>query len=63
MAETRRPLVFLSAFACEPGRGSEPGVGWEFVRAAASLAQRREIEVIILTRPHRLAQIESALGE
>jgi glycosyltransferase involved in cell wall biosynthesis len=25
----------MSAYACEPGRGSEPGAGWAFARAAA----------------------------
>jgi glycosyltransferase involved in cell wall biosynthesis len=61
MAKSDRPLVFLSAFACEPGRGSEPGVGWEFVRAAATLARREAIKLVVLTRPHRLAQINAAL--
>ena len=29
-------LVF--AYACEPGRGSEPGAGWGIVRALAQVA-------------------------
>ena len=32
--------VFLSAYACEPGKGSEPGVGWSW---AQGLADRVEL--------------------
>lgn len=28
--------VLVSAYSCEPGRGSEPGAGWEWTMAAAS---------------------------
>lgn len=36
--------VLLSAFACHPGRGSEPGVGWGVVQAVS-----REHEAWVLT--------------
>jgi glycosyltransferase involved in cell wall biosynthesis len=29
----QRPRVLVFAYACEPGRGSEPGAGWGIVRA------------------------------
>lgn len=61
MGETRRRLVSLSVSACEPERGCEPGVGWAFVRVAALLAQRQEIDVIVLTRDHGLNEIRKAL--
>ena len=35
-ANRRRVLVF--AYACEPGRGSEPGAGWGLVRTLATFA-------------------------
>jgi len=38
--------VLLSAYSCEPGRGSEPGVGWNMVREIA-----KHHEVWVLTRP------------
>lgn len=38
--------ILLSAYACEPGRGSEPGVGWNI---AWELAKYNEVWV--LTRP------------
>jgi glycosyltransferase involved in cell wall biosynthesis len=41
--------VLLSAYACEPGRGSEPGVGWNI---AKSVAQHQEIWVLT-TRAHQ----------
>jgi len=38
--------VLLSAYACEPGRGTEPGVGWNTVWEVAKYH-----EVWVLTRP------------
>ena len=38
--------VLLSAYSCEPGMGSEPGVGWNVVREVA-----KDREVWVLTRP------------
>lgn len=50
--------ILLSAYACEPGRGSEPGVGWNAVRA---LAPRHEVWV--LTRANNRRAIEAALAD
>lgn len=33
----RKPKILLSAFACIPGRGSEPGVGWNTARSLSAL--------------------------
>ncbi|KAB8320258.1 glycosyltransferase family 4 protein [Tolypothrix campylonemoides VB511288] len=38
--------ILMSAYSCEPGKGSEPGVGWNVVRAVAKYH-----EVWVLTRP------------
>ena len=38
--------VLLSAYSCEPGRGSEPGVGWNVVHEVSKYH-----EVWVLTRP------------
>ncbi|NHC33853.1 glycosyltransferase family 4 protein [Scytonema millei] len=38
--------ILISAYSCEPGMGSEPGVGWNIVREAAKYH-----EVWVLTRP------------
>lgn len=48
----------MSAYACEPGKGSEPGVGWHFALAAA-----REHDVTVVTRANNRPVIESALAE
>lgn len=40
-----RSKIAMIAFACEPGRGSEPGVGWEWLRTAAE-----SVDVILYTR-------------
>jgi glycosyltransferase involved in cell wall biosynthesis len=48
--------VFLSAYACEPDKGSEPGVGW---RWAKGLAARVDLQV--LTRESNRASIERAV--
>jgi glycosyltransferase involved in cell wall biosynthesis len=42
----RTMKVLLSAYSCEPGKGSERGVGWNVVREVA-----RYHEVWVLTRP------------
>lgn len=38
--------ILLSAYACEPGRGSEPGVGWSWANELARLGH----EVTVITR-------------
>lgn len=49
--------VLVSAYACEPGRGSEPGAGWNWAVAAAS-----NHDVWVLTRENGRPVIERALG-
>ncbi|HWV98668.1 MAG TPA: glycosyltransferase family 4 protein [Candidatus Acidoferrum sp.] len=34
-AKPKRLKVLLSAFSCGPGRGSEPGIGWNWLRQAS----------------------------
>jgi glycosyltransferase involved in cell wall biosynthesis len=48
--------VLLSAYACEPDKGSEPGIGWSL---AVNLAAR--VPVVVLTRANNKASIEEAL--
>jgi len=45
--------VLLSAFSCQPGRGSEPGVGWGVVSQAALRHQ-----IVVLTDEHNRPAIE-----
>lgn len=52
-----RLKVLISAYACEPGRGSEPGVGWNVAR---SLAAHHDVWVI--TRANNRPAIEAALA-
>ena len=52
----KRLKVLLSAYACEPGEGSEPGVGWN---AAVHLAQHHDVWV--LTRANNRVAIEREL--
>src|ERR1700683_2444848 len=51
-----RLRVLLSAYACEPGRGSEPGVGWNWIRELAKFD-----EVWVMTRSNNREPIERAL--
>ncbi len=46
--------IFLSAYACEPHRGSEPGVGWNW----AIELQRQGNAVVVLTRTSLRPKIE-----
>lgn len=55
MAE--RLKVLISAYACEPHRGSEPEVGWQWARHMA-----RFHDVTVLTRSNNRAVIERELG-
>lgn len=48
------PHILLSAFACSPGRGSEPGVGWQWVLALA----RRGTPLTVVTQARNRAAIE-----
>ena len=48
--------ILLSAYSCGPGRGSEPGVGWNLARQAA-----RFHDVTILTLSDWRESIEAAL--
>ena len=50
--------VLLSAYACEPGKGSEPAVGWNWVRQIA-----RFHEVWVITRANNRELIETALAK
>ena len=50
---TRRLRVLVSAYACEPDRGSDPGVGWNQVLQIA-----RFNEVWVITRKSNRAAIE-----
>jgi glycosyltransferase involved in cell wall biosynthesis len=49
--------ILLSAFACDPAQGSEPGVGWTW---AYQLAKKGH-DVCVLTRDRHRASIEAAL--
>jgi glycosyltransferase involved in cell wall biosynthesis len=50
--------VLLSAYACEPGRGSEPGVGWEWANRLA-----RYHDVTVVTRSNNRTVIEAAMEQ
>jgi glycosyltransferase involved in cell wall biosynthesis len=49
--------VLMSAYACEPGRGSEPGVGWHWALQAA-----RFHNVWVVTRANNSTAIEAELA-
>ena len=51
-----RPRVLVSAYACEPGIGSEPGVGWNWVSLIAS-----QFDTWVITRTNNRESIEQAL--
>ena len=53
---SRRLKVLLSAYACEPGKGSEPEVGWQW-----ALQMARFHDVTVLTRSNNRPAIEQAL--
>jgi len=50
--------ILLSAYACEPNKGSEPGVGWNWALALV----RRGHEVWVITRANNQSSIDQALA-
>lgn len=48
--------ILVSAYGCEPGKGSEQGVGWHWVLEMAHLAN-----LVVFTRSNNRAAIEAAL--
>jgi glycosyltransferase involved in cell wall biosynthesis len=51
--------VLLSAYACEPGKGSEPGVGWRWALEIARMGH----DVWVLTRSNNEESIENELAK
>ena len=51
--------ILLSAYACEPGKGSEPAVGWMWAMELAAAGH----EVWVITRAANRAAIESELQQ
>ena len=54
----RRLRILISAYACEPGKGSEPGVGWNVAWEIA-----RYHDVWVITRANNRSAIEAAVVE
>jgi glycosyltransferase involved in cell wall biosynthesis/thymidylate kinase len=54
---SRRLRVLVSAYACDPGAGSEPGVGWNIAHGLAS-----QHDVWIITRANNAPAIEAELA-
>ena len=49
--------ILASAYACRPGKGSEPGIGWNLVRELAN-----DHQVWVLTRENNRPAIEAELA-
>jgi glycosyltransferase involved in cell wall biosynthesis len=54
---SQRLKVLMSAYACEPGKGSEPEVGWQW-----ALQMARFHDVTVVTRANNQPVIEPALA-
>ena len=57
MSGRRRLRVLCSAYACQPGKGSEPGIGWNVVTALS-----RWHDIWVLTRANNRGEIERAMA-
>lgn len=53
-----KPKIFVSAYACEPGLGSEIGVGWHWV-----LEMSKHFELWVLTRESNRGTIEPWIAQ
>ncbi|MEM6835376.1 MAG: glycosyltransferase family 4 protein [Cyanobacteria bacterium P01_C01_bin.120] len=54
----RRLKILISAYACRPGEGSEPSIGWEMVRQAA-----QKHDVWVLTRANNRSGLDTELSQ
>jgi len=57
MPQYPRLKILVSAYACEPGKGSEPGVGWNWVSQISKCN-----DVWVITRSNNRQYIEEALS-
>lgn len=57
-APERKLTILLSAYACEPERGSEPGIGWQWAVNLSELGH----SVWVVTRANNRRVIERALA-
>ena len=57
-SKKRRLRILLSAYACEPNKGSEPGIGWRWALGLAHAGH----EVWVITRANNAGAIEHALA-
>ena len=48
--------ILAIAYACEPNRGSEPGVGWNWVR---QVSKSENVEMTVITRANNQKVIEN----
>src|SRR5438552_10908265 len=53
---THRLKILVSSYACEPGKGSEPGTGWNWVRQISRFG-----EVWVITKANNRQSIERVL--
>ncbi|WP_447964899.1 glycosyltransferase family 4 protein [Nitrospira sp. Ecomares 2.1] len=58
MRKVKRLKVLISAYACEPGKGSESGVGWN-----VALQMAKYHDVWVITRINNRSSIEAALEQ
>ena len=58
LTDPRRKRVLVSAYACEPNRGSEPDIGWQWV-----LAYQRHVDTWVLTRANNRKAISNYENE
>lgn len=58
MNDKSKLKIFISAYACEPGKGSEIGVGWHWV-----LEMSKYFELWVLTRANNQEPIEKYFAE
>ena len=50
--------ILISAYACEPGKGSEPGIGWHWARTLVLMGH----EVWVVTRSNNQPAIDAAVA-
>ena len=57
--KNKKIKFLLVAYACEPDKGSEPGVGWQWVKIISHLVKERNGRVFVLTRANNKDVIQT----
>lgn len=61
MSPTTRPVVLVTAFACDPRLPSEPTIGWEYLLTWLAITEEHDLDVVFVMNERSRAATEERL--